>query len=434
MDLRKVNWQKMRIKLLLLLVTVSFSQCNSETKTEKKGKENVDEDSTNIEVEETGFQIQALEGNAFPYPFMAYYHADAYGKLEFNYETDDILRAKIHFPDSTVEVLKFDITELIPRISALTFNNNYHQQLSVYLFEKQWHTAKVESKNVKPFIYYEVVNPPRGEYWFLNAILEEKGMDRIIASYRFKLPPSIFAKQFEKLNNRKFADYKNYFFNAPESQKIDYNSIRKMGRFYEGFAASLNNTAPDYKTYLFENIFSLKNSPKKISYFYDADFDFPEFLENGYDTTHFTKQSLKELFASQTFSYKTAYPVNGGKDSLLEIQIDFASKENTPTVRFVMGGLVFSEIPRIKSDDLGNGLHLPLGFSKYKNPTITQEAYILMGNTTGFWLDNSLGRNIDGVTLYFDKNSPYKLHIWLMGGDGTIPVGHYLTSLDQLKK
>ena len=282
--------------------------------------------------------------------------------------------------------------------------------------------------------YYELLNPPRGEYWFLNAVLEENGDSKIVASYRIKLPESIFAKHFEKLNNRKFVDYKNYLFNAPESQKIEYNSIRKMGKFYEGFAASLNNTDPNYKNYLMGSIFALKNSPKKISYFYDADFDFPEMLENGYDTTHFSKHSLKELFASQTFSYKTTYPLNGGKDSLLEIQIDFGSKENTPTVRLVMGGLVFSEIPRIKSDDFTNGLYLPLGFSKYKNEAILQESYILMGNTTGFWLDNSFGRNIDGVTLYFDKNSPYKLHIWLMGGDGTIPVGHYLTSIDQMKR
>ena len=207
-----------------------------------------------------------------------------------------------------------------------------------------------------------------------------------------------------------------------------------MGKFYEGFAASLNNTDPNYKNYLMGSIFALKNSPKKISYFYDADFDFPEMLENGYDTTHFSKHSLKELFASQTFSYKTTYPLNGGKDSLLEIQIDFGSKENTPTLHLVMGGLVFSEIPRIKSDDFTNGLYLPLGFSKYKNESILQESYILMGNTTGFWLDNSFGRNIDGVTLYFDKKSPFKLHIWLMGGDGTIPVGHYLTSIDQMKR
>lgn len=424
----------MRINSLLLLIIVSFSQCNSDTKTDKKGNENIKVDSTDAEVEETGYQIQALEGNSFPNPFLAYYRADAFGKLEFDYGTNQELVGKIHFPDSSVVVLNFDPAELIPRISALTFNNNFHQQLSVYLFEKQWHTAKVTSKNARPFVSYEVVNPPRGEFWFLNAILDEKGTSRIIASYRFKLPESVFAKHFEKINNRKYEDYKNHIFNAPVQQKIDYNSIRKMGKFHEGFAASLNHTQPDYKTFLSESIFSLKNTPEKISYFYDADYDFPDFTNEGYDTSRFAKHSLKELYTLQTFTYKTTYTFNNSKDSLLEIQFDFASKENTPTIRFVIGGLVFSEIPRIKSDDLANGLHLPLGFSKYKNESINHEAYLLMGNTTGFWMDNSFGRNIDGITIYFDKNSPYKLHVWLTGGDGTIPVGHYLTSLDQLKK
>lgn len=424
----------MRIKLVLLLIIVSFSQCNSEKKSEQKEKEKQPKDTSIVSIDETNFQTQVLELSS-PYPFPTSFNEISKGKLEFTTGQDDKIIAEIIFSESLKDQLELNIIELIPTISNLAFSNNFHQQLSVYLFEKQRHTARIDYKSVNESIsYYEVLNPPRGEYWFLNAVFEENGASKIVASYRFKLPESIFAKHFEKLNNRKFVDYKNYLFNAPESQKIEYNSIRKMGKFYEGFAASLNNSDPNYKNYLKGSIFSLKNSPKKISYFYDADFDFPEMLENGYDSTHFSKHSLKELFASQTFSYKTTYPLNGGKDSLLEIQIDFGSKENTPTVRLVMGGLVFSEIPRIKSDDFTNGLYLPLGFSKYKNESILQESYILMGNTTGFWLDNSFGRNIDGVTLYFDKNSPYKLHIWLMGGDGTIPVGHYLTSIDQMKR
>jgi hypothetical protein len=424
----------MKIKLLLLLVIVSFSQCNSEKKSEQKGEEKQPKDTSAVEVvDETNFKIQVLELSS-PYPFLTSFNENSKGKLELTTGGDDKIIVEINFSESLKDQLELNISELIPTISNLAYSNNFHQQLSIYLFEKQWHTSRIDYKSVNESItYYEVLNPPRGEYWFLNAVLEENGDSKIVASYRFKLPESIFAKHFEKLNNRKFVDYKAYLFNAPESQKIEYNSLRKMGKFYEGFAASLNNTDPNYKNYLIGSIFALKNSPKKISYFYDADFDFPEMLENGYDTTHFSKHSLKELFASQTFSYKTTYPVNGGKDSLLETQIDFGSKENTPTLRLVMGGLVFSEIPRIKSDDFTNGLYLPLGFSKYKNETIQQESYILMGNTTGFWLDNTFGRNIDGVTLYFDKNSPYKLHIWLMGGDGTIPVGHYLTSIDQMK-
>ncbi len=424
----------MRIKLVLLLVIVSFSQCNSEKKSEKKEKEKQPKDTLIVSIDETNFQTQVLELSS-PYPFPISFNENSKGKLELTTGEEDKIIAEINFSEILKDQLELNISELIPTISNLAFSNNFHQQLSVYLFEKQWHASRIDYKSVNESItYYEVLNPPRGEYWFLNAVLEENGDSKIVASYRFKLPESIFAKHFEKLNNRKFVDYKNYLFNTPESQKIEYNSIRKMGKFYEGFAASLNNTDPNYKNYLMGSIFALKNSPKRISYFYDADFDFPEMLENGYDTTHFSKHSLKELFASQTFSYKTTYPLNGGKDSLLEIQIDFGSKENTPTLHLVMGGLVFSEIPRIKSDDFTNGLYLPLGFSKYKNESILQESYILMGNTTGFWLDNSFGRNIDGVTLYFDKKSPFKLHIWLMGGDGTIPVGHYLTSIDQMKR
>lgn len=424
----------MKIKLLAAVFLVSFSQCSPETKKTKEEKKTEKINDTDTSVAGNDFQVRILEKNTFPVPFVTEYDQKAFGRLEFEYGSDFIVKARIHFEDNSAEALQFDFTELIPRISTSAYNNNYHQQLSVYLYEKQWHTAKVESENANPSVsYYEVVNPPRGEFWFLNAIQKEKGTSRIVASYRFKLPEAIMSKQFEKVNNRKFDEFKKSLFLAPDPQKIDYNSIRKMGRFYEGFAASLNNTQPDYEKYLSGSIYSLKKTPKKFIEFYDTDFEFPEMTENGYDTLHFSAHSLKELYASKNFTYKTTYPLIGENDSLLELQFDFATKENKEAIRFVMGGIVFSEIPRLKSNEMESGLHLPIGFSKYKNPEITKETFVLMGNTSGYWMDNTYGRNVDEVIIYFDKNSPYKLHIWLMGGDATIPVGHYLTSLDQIK-
>jgi hypothetical protein len=255
-----------------------------------------------------------------------------------------------------------------------------------------------------------------------------------VASYSFRLPEKLMKKQFEKLNNRKYSEFAPYFFEAPIPQKIQYNSLRKLGRLYEGFAATLNHMTFDYEKYFPGSILIQKQSPKKISYFIEQDFESPEMTEEGYDTLHFSKHSLKELFSTNVFSYKTTYSLNGPKDSLLEMQIDFKTKENTNTVRFVMGGIVFSEIPRLKADDMQNGLFLPLGFSKYENKEIQQEAYILMGNTSGFWMDNTYGRNIDGIIIHWDKNSSMKMHIWLMGGDGMIPISHYVAALDRVTK
>jgi hypothetical protein len=151
-----------------------------------------------------------------------------------------------------------------------------------------------------------------------------------------------------------------------------------------------------------------------------------------YDSALLEKKSLHELYSIKSFAYKTAYDLNNPNDSFVEMQIDFKTKENEATVRFVIGGVVFFVIPRLKPDEMQQGLYLPLGFHSYKNPEIKTESYVLMGNTSGLWIDNIYGRNIDGVMLHMDKNSKTKIHIWLMAGDGTIPVGHFVTTLDKL--
>jgi len=435
---KKVNWLRMKIKLVAIILLLSFSQCNSEQSEEKKeetseGKSEQNETTVSKE-NPHDFQITALQKNNFAIPFFSEFNEEALGNIIFEMDSLDEASAKITFQDGTEQSLKFDFSELIPRISALTFNSHFHQQLSVYLFEKQWHTAKVESKEIHPLIsYYEVTNPPRGEFWFLNAIKDENDEKKIVASYKFKLPEWLFEKYFESLNKQKFADYKDILFNAPIPQKIEYNKLRKMGKFYEGFAASMNDLPFDYEKLLSRSILFLKMKPKKMNDFYGGEYSFPELTQSGYDTLHFSKHSLAEIFTPQGFSYKTSYPLNGGKDSLLEMQIDFKTKNNLSTIRFVMGGIEFDAIPRLDHFDRNAGLYLPLGFSRYTEIESTNEAYVMMGNTSGFWSDNTLGRNIDGVILYFDKNSKNKIHIWLIGGDATIPVGHYISSLEKIK-
>lgn len=425
----------MRIKFLLLLSVLSFSNCNSvEEKEADKKEKSTEEKIVKEEKNENDFQILPLE-NSFPSPFLPNYQAEKTGSITLQALSENKVEVKISLNDNTTHEFSFDPSELIPRISKLAFGNNYHQQLSVYLFEKQNHTIHIEDPTASSGqTYYEITNPPRGEFWFLNLISEKNGAKEILASYRFQLPEAWMEKCFEKVNNRKYAEFKNYIHTAPPTQKIEYNSLRRMSKFFEGFAANMNEIDFDYSNYSKNSLYLNKNTPKKLSDFYGHDFNFPAFSDKGYDSTKMTSHSLNELFASHTFTYKLAYPLTGGKDSLLEMQIDFKNQQNTPTVRFVMGGIVFSEIPRLKGEEMHKGLYLPIGFAPYKNPSITTETYVTMGNTSGYWVDNSYGRNIDGVLIYFDKNSSIKMHIWLMGGDGTLPVGHYITNLDQLKK
>jgi hypothetical protein len=420
--------------VLFLFILLFFSQCATEEKKEETSEGKSEQNETTVSKENPrDFQITALPKNNFAIPFFSEFNEEALGNITFEMDSLDVPSAKITFQDGTEDLLKFNFSELIPFISTLALTNEFHQQLSVYLFEKQWHTAKVESKGINKLIsYYEVSNPPKGEFWFLNAIQEKNKEKKIIASYKFKLPDWLFKKYFEQLNRKKYMDFKNYLFSAPSPQKIEYNKLRIMGKFYEGFAASMNDQKFDFEKILSSSLFSLKMNPKSMIDFYENQFQVPEITENGYDSTRFTGHSISELYASNGFSYKTSYPIHGGKDSLLEMQIDFKSKENLNTIRFVMGGIEFKAIPKLDRFNLSQGLYLPLGFSKYKNVESTNESFVMMGNTSGLWTDNTYGRNIDGVILYFDKNSKNKIHIWLMGGDATIPVGHYITSIDQV--
>jgi hypothetical protein len=155
------------ISALLLL-----ANCASEQSKEKASEKETDEKKI-PEENQNDFHAKSLSLKNNSVPFINSFDETLIGKIEFRLEADSNVVAEITHSDITTE-LNLDLNELIPQIATLAYSNNYHQQLSVYLFEKQNHSVKVEVKNIHPSIsYYELVNPPRGKNWFLNAIKSE---------------------------------------------------------------------------------------------------------------------------------------------------------------------------------------------------------------------------------------------------------------------
>jgi hypothetical protein len=230
----------MKLNFFLLLAVLVFSRCNSENKSGAKNSDDrTNKDSVKEPVIESKFEFSILPENSSPIPFSIETEKRNIRDVEFKQNADLTISLIIHYIGSSMDSISFDAKELIAGISPITFNSNYHQQLSVYLFEKQWHVNTIPTNEASEFKnYYEIVNPPHSEYWHLNLIQENDGK-QIIASCAFKIPDKLYADLFKKVNNRDLAEFKNSLFNAPETKKIEYNSLRKMGKFYEGVLAPL---------------------------------------------------------------------------------------------------------------------------------------------------------------------------------------------------
>ncbi len=432
----------MKTELIIFFLSLFLFACSYEKKDAGKSENSTKIDTTKKtddtnSISKNPHLAYPLDENQMPYPSNIKYQPEFTGTIKNAMTRKHLHFVTITYADSTVDEIPFEPEELIARIGNLASRNNYHKKLAVYLFEKQWHSVRLKYVPKKEGIsYFEVINPPYTKNWILNAVEESETGPVILASYSIPMHEMGYERIFQEINGEKFSDFKNYIYEAPNSEKIDYNNLRKLGKFHEGIVTPLNNVKYDpYE--LYADLFAVaKNNPENCQYFYDNEFTIPEMESNGSYSLNGKekKQSLKELYSVKSFAYKSAYPLTGEKDSTLEMQIDFKTKENQATIRFVIGGIVFSEIPRLKNDEMRNGLYLPLGFSNYANKSIKQESYVFMGNTSGLWADNTYGKNIDGVLLYFDKTSKSKIHIWLMDGDGFLPVGHYVATLDALFK
>lgn len=326
------------------------------------------------------------------------------------------------------ENISFNAENLVAKISQTANNNPYHQNLSVYLSEKQ--IKKIDFNDFKSGIgveKYEVINPSQSKYWHLIGTKNNE----IIVKIAFLVPEEIYGDIFQKVNNVNYENFKYSLYLVPPSNKIEYNSLRKLGKFYEGMLGVFNQNDFPKKNSIAQNYLFRNHDIKNLEYFFSQDYTVPGYNQFGeLDTNLSLNQSLRELYYVKSFSYKTSYSLINPSDSALEIQIDFKTKEETPTIRFVMGGVIQSKIPVLSSDDLYNGLYLPLGFKSYENTNTTIDSYVLMGNTSGQWVSNYNGLSFDGVILYFDKLNKTKIHIWLMACDGQLPVAHYGTNLN----
>lgn len=353
---------------------------------------------------------------------------------EIKVEQSGELGLKIIFKnDLGIEELNINIEKLIPRVSPVAYKNNFHQKLSLYLFEKQLH--KIDLRDFESGIgvnRYEIVNPPSSPYWQILGFDEQ---NKMIVSIAFLVSEKIMTNLFKKVNNLDFENFKNALFISPGNQKIEYNSLRKMGQLFEGKLTYMNQFDFPKNNSMIQKYILRNNKVENLNFYFENNYKVPTNNANGYnDTTILIDQSIREFYYIKGFTYKTCYSLLDTTEQALEIQIDFKTKENKETVRMVMIGVLRDKIPFLENEQMYEGLYLPLGFHAYENIKTSFESVLMMGNNNGLWVDNDYGRNIDGVILYFDKKMKSKIHIWLMSGHGDLPIAHYISILDRLPK
>lgn len=416
----------MKTKLLFLLILPLFVSCNEENKENK----NIPEKNNSVDVvqenETAEIRCTSLPENHFSTPFINLEtDRDIAATLDLILTKKQTLSGKLKTKQTSVE-FEFDPSKLTAKIPPLTSSNPYHQKVAFWLFEKEWHA---DSLLIAEKIRIKFINSPLSDIWYAE-VFEISPSRKTIAAFSITVPDKLYSELFAELNPRADKNIMKYRNEMPEPEKINYNQLRKMGKFYEGFAGETGSIK------LAENDAEKKafirqlNSTHTYRDYFENDFNGSMTDLNGFDTTEKEKQSLKDFYNVKSFIYKTTYSlITVSKDSLLEIQFDFKDKNNSPTQRLVVGGIPFSSIMKLNLNDYSKAPLIPVGFSV--NPEMPDE-FCLISNMSGYWTDTGYGRNISGVKIYWDKLNKSKLHIWLIGNDGLTPLMHYISILDKL--
>jgi hypothetical protein len=416
----------MKTYLFFLIPAFLYISCNEEKKEDKTIPEENKSQKTDGKTESEEIICKSLPENHFAGPFLTNEtNRDFKAVLELSVNENNVFSGNLKVNDSLID-FEFNPSKLIAKIPALTSSNPYHQKVAIWLFEKEWQN---DSILISDKTWIKFINSPLSDIWFAE-VFESNPVKKRKASFSIIVPDKIYFELFNKFYPGFDKNLINYRTQTPEPEKINYNQLRKMGKFYEGFAGETGSLKPSDNDTEKKTFLRRLNSIKTYRDYFENDFNVSATDLNGFDSTEKEAQSVKDFYNVKSFIYKTTYSLNTvSKDSLLEIQFDFKDKNNTPTQRLVIGGIPFSSMMKLNLNDYAKAPLIPVGFSV--DPEMPDQ-FCLISNMSGYWSDTGLGRNISGVKIYWDKLNKSKLHIWLIGSDGITPLMHYISILDKL--
>ncbi|GAB5418026.1 MAG: hypothetical protein Crog4KO_31060 [Crocinitomicaceae bacterium] len=429
------------LNLLILAVLLTISACNESEKNDVQRIDFKIDELTDAEYPDNpdiGFRHPQYSTNAFDNGALI----EKEGRYQFVFHLTG---------GDSITINKLDVLQFIPETPDHLKKDDYLNKLA--LINQEWNRNQVkllpgefQCGNDKIIRVDLARNCLNSYLWEVILYEEDNGKTLPSAHGWFNFPKKKYRELFNKRNPKAFDPLKGHLVNwhDVESRFINKTLLREYlfecDITYEDLSDSIYpmKAAREKKRKEIiwpEQFGSMRDLQLDSSTF--ATFSPPGFY-NKKDPRHTELGRFRHLagiHVYRTQSVRKEKPENG----LWEIEFNFDDPETGRMTRFIVGGLDFSQLPKLPVADANKGWKNSMGFGNHSfyesldefNAYNTAEsdyyAYLTDGN--GSWLDShKIG--IDGPIFHVDPDNPELLHVWLLSFERHALVGHYTIEVD----
>lgn len=351
--------------------------------------------------------------------------------------------------DDTVIMQGIDLMEFIPSIPHCVEGDDYMSLISVV--NQEWNRNQVKWKqddlvqilpkdyivNGETITRIDLARNCLSAYlWEVFFSAKVDGKDKVFYHGWFNFPEELYHELFKERNDVEFDQYAEYLehWKNPENKTLSLKSIRTIES-----SKQVTFVNHDQEMYPLEG----ERKKKEIAIIYPTEYSkmadfhtdsalFATFSEPGfYNRKDPRTTELGRFYNLKTIEYRTTKSTHNIESD--EIKMLF-ERENGEVTQFIFGGLDFSALPRLSTEECNSGIPFPMGIGNHPfyessnahNNLNSQENpfFGVLMSEQGLWLDShKIG--IDGPLLHLDKNDPTILHVWLLSFERHALVGHY---------
>lgn len=378
--------------------------------------------------------------------------------ISFNQNEDafDLIITPSNNEDDTVIMQGVKLMEFIPSIPHCTESDEYMKLISVV--NQEWNRNQVKwtgdaLQDVLPkkhIVNGEVItridlarNCLSSYLWELFFYCEVDGKNKVFYHGWFHFPEQLYKDLFEERNHDNFDKFAQHLVNwkDPKNQKLNLDLIRNVSHSLK--VDFINHDEEMYPLYgerkKKEIAIIYPENYSKMSDFHTDSALFATFTAPGfYNRKEPRTTELGRFHSLKNVEYRTT--TNSTSTVCDELKMVF-SREDGEVTKFVFGGMDFSTLPKLSTEECNSGNSYPMGIGNhpfYEDCKSHEELCSLdnpyfgvLLNTEGHWLDShKIG--IDGPLLHLDKENPNIIHVWLLSFERHAIVGHYEINLSNI--
>ena len=345
----------------------------------------------------------------------------------------------------TIILNHINLMEWIPTACKNVKQNDYLTEIA--LVNQEWNRHQVkftegefEIKSNNPYQIKRIDlarNCLNAYLWEIITYAEEDGKLKPFYHAWFNFPKDLYAQLFEQRNGLDYNHYKNELeeWIDPESKPIDFNQLRTVTSEKEVKFKNLNDQEYPLigeRKKKYPNILYPKNTTVINDFLTDST-EFATFSPPGfYNPKDPRKTKLSWLKYPTKIIYRTI------DTNIFELEVDYLNTDSTKTTKLIISGLSKNDLPTLSEKDINKGWMNSMGFGNHTfyetydhclaNCSKNSTYFAVLVDEHNKWLDSHYV-GIDGPLLYWDKNNPNLLHLWILSFERHAFVGHYLIEI-----